>query len=92
MQLDQLLRVFGGQVVGLAEVFFQVVQLPRVIVEIGFLIGQADRPGQAVVPSRSHPALVVDRAVSEHLKKLCGMEFRGVGTGETGQHGAAIHR
>src|SRR3954447_3071083 len=66
LQLRQLLRHLGGEIVRLAPVGGRVVQLPDVVRERwqGF-----EHPRHAVVRDGG-PALVVDAAVAEHLEVL----------------------
>ena len=65
LQLGQLLRVLGGEVVGLGPVLLDVVELPHVLVEA--VIGAEPR---VLVLGHRGPAEVVDRPVAEHLEVL----------------------
>ena len=66
LQLGQLLRHLGGEVVRLAPVRTRVVELPDVVRERW---QSSHHPRHAVVGDRG-PALVVDAAVAEHLEVL----------------------
>ena len=67
LQLGQLVGLFPGEVDGLAEVVFEVVELPGGVHEAVAAAGGF--PGQAVAAARD-PAVVVDRAVGGELEIL----------------------
>src|SRR6185295_16366027 len=75
-------RLRACEVVGLRELLVNVVQLPGVVIETGAARGQ---PRQSAVQTPGDPAVVVERAVAEHLEVLgdspawCGLVAEGVG-------------
>ena len=69
LHLLQLVRVLRGEVAREAEVVAHVVQLPHVLLE---RMEGLERPGLAV-DRPGEPAVVVDRAVPEHLEVLRGV-------------------
>lgn len=79
-----------GQVVGLRPVGGQVVQLPDVVLEAAFRIGD-HLPGDAV-PGHRHPALVIDATVAAHLEVLSGTPVRSIGGSKRVAHAGALDR
>ncbi len=70
LQLLDLFGVLGGQVLRLAEVLGQVVELEDLVIEwVG--VGRAERfPRRAVDLGRKYPALVIQGPLSKHLEVL----------------------
>src|SRR6185437_12908207 len=54
-------------VLRLAEVHINVVELPTIVIEIRCSPGH---PGQPTVPAACDPSLVIDRSIAEHLEIL----------------------
>ena len=67
LKLSKLVRLRRGQVVGLRKVFFDVVQLPGVVIKAG---GAGHLPREFPVAAPRDPAVVIDGAVAKHLEVL----------------------
>jgi hypothetical protein len=68
LQIAQLLRLRGRQIVGLREVLVNVVELPPVLVEAR---AAGRQPRQPAVQASGDPPVVIERPVAEHLEVLC---------------------
>src|SRR5215469_16597929 len=66
-QFPQLLGIFCCYVVVFAEVFIQLVQLPRIFVEIE---RTGVFPGEPAMSASSNPAVIVKSTVPKHLEIL----------------------
>jgi hypothetical protein len=73
LQLFQFFRHLCGQVVGLAEIFLNVVQLPG---SFGKVSAAGPSIHRRTKPATRHPAFMVDRPVCLHLKILRGPPLR----------------
>src|SRR5271166_5039244 len=71
LKLAKLLGLLRGEVIGFAEVFFDVVEFPLVIFHRH---AGAHDPGKDGGRGGGDPAIVVDGAVAEHFKILCAMD------------------
>ena len=98
LQLRELLRVLGRQVVRLREVVRQVVQLPRVLLGIPLAGGERrerrrrELPRLLVEPGARPPAVLVDRPRADHLEVLHGVPLLGVRVVERVEEARAVHR
>src|SRR5262249_49906365 len=68
LQLAQLLRLPGGEVVGLTEILVDFVKLPSNAVHI--VSRELEFPGNSSAEGGGDPAIVVDGPVAEHLEIL----------------------
>src|SRR5213592_2265447 len=73
LKLLEFRRVFGCEVIGLAEIFSYMVKFPSIF---GKRRKRHHQPGNGMTCTR-HPAVVIDAAVSEHLEVLSGMRLLG---------------
>src|SRR5262249_36846633 len=88
LKLPQLLGILRSDVVGLREVFGDVVQLPHVAVEPGGLACGHPRNSMA---RRGKPTILVDRPISHHLKILNGANLRRICSIKGGQEGDSLY-
>jgi hypothetical protein len=89
LQLFQLLRILGRDIVRLAEVVGKVKKFPFIVIEVsrGPTCGY---PGEASVTGGGDPAIFVERAVSEHLEVLDVARARRFGVVEAINHAHAF--
>ena len=80
-QLRHLLRMLGGDVVGLAEIPGQVVELEHLVVERIRVRLSESLPGCAVDLGAQQPAVVVQRPLAHHLEILGFVARRHFGVG-----------
>ena len=88
LQLGELLRVLGRQVVRQTEVFLRVEELPLVFLKRRKRFGS---PGRLVDDARE-PAVVVDGAIAKHLEVLGGVAVWRVRVVGRVEHAHAVHR
>ena len=88
LELLELLRHRGGEIMGLRPVLRPVVEFPDVLVERA---SGAEIPGRAV-PGDGAPTLVVDASVSEHLEVLDVVALGRFRVAEAVEHRRSLHR
>src|SRR5262249_54678273 len=81
LQSAQLVGHFGGEVVLLRIIRGEVVKLPRVAVDHVWKLAQAQIPGWLGRRGTCDPAIVVNRAVTDHFEILRGTGGWGVSLG-----------
>ena len=98
LELGELLRVLRGEVLRLAEVVGQVVQLPGVLLRVVGSRGEPRHrrrrkvPRDAVELAGGPPAVLVDRPVAEDLEVLHGVALLGVRVLEGVEEARPLHR
>ncbi|MNO70257.1 hypothetical protein D3C76_611320 [compost metagenome] len=88
LHLPDLLRMLRGEVVGLAEVFVDVVQLPGGLIHVELFAVRIPRRG---TNRGGEPAVLVDATVAEQLEHLATAAILGLRVVEAVQHADAIH-
>src|SRR5262249_49887951 len=90
LELLELLRVLLRQIVRLAEIFVDVIQLPLEIVRIRFR--PRCYPRESKGGGAGHPPVLVNRAIAKHFEILDRVPRRGLGVGKSVDQADAIHR